>query len=168
MDYSWKFVQTFNDAYENSIFIPIKKDVSPKLLFKHFLFHSSCNYGDVNIYSSWSSIIHGYRNIRTCKVHVLRYIKNYEPSHTLKIMSRRIRKATICRCETKGADQLQGDGEADQHLCFCYMDSTISLLPKSEILSLSPASVTVQAGMCRTWLVTQIVDFLMGRFRCKL
>ena len=39
-------------------------------------------------------------------------------------------------CENKDADQLRGNREADQRLCFCYMDSTIPLLPKSEISSL--------------------------------
>ena len=39
-------------------------------------------------------------------------------------------------CENKDADQLRGDREADQRLCFRYTDSTIPLLPKSEISSL--------------------------------
>ena len=34
----------------------------------------------------------------------------------------------FCLCENKGADQLQ-------QLCFCYLDSTIPLLPKSEFSS---------------------------------
>ena len=34
--------------------------------------------------------------------------------------------------------------EADQRLCFRYTDSTISLLPKSEISSFWPFSETVQ------------------------
>ena len=38
-------------------------------------------------------------------------------------------------CENKDADQLRGNHEADQRLCFRYTDSTIPLLPKSEILS---------------------------------
>ena len=37
-------------------------------------------------------------------------------------------KPTICICETKGADQLRGNREADQRLCFRYSDSTIPLL----------------------------------------
>ena len=37
-------------------------------------------------------------------------------------------KPTICLGENKGADQLRGNREADQHLCFRYMDSTIPLL----------------------------------------
>ena len=51
-------------------------------------------------------------------------------------MSRVMRKPTICVCENKDADQLRGNREADQHLCFRYIDSTIPLLSKSEISSL--------------------------------
>ena len=51
-------------------------------------------------------------------------------------VSRVVRKAAFCICENKDADQLHGKREADQCLCFCYTDSTISLLPKSEISSL--------------------------------
>ena len=50
-------------------------------------------------------------------------------------MSRRMGKPTICICENKDADQLRGDREADQRLCFRYTDSTIPLLPSSEISS---------------------------------
>ena len=39
----------------------------------------------------------------------------------------------VCICENKVADQLRGNREADQRLCFRYTDSTIPLLPKSEI-----------------------------------
>ena len=47
-----------------------------------------------------------------------------------------MRKPTIYIGENKGADQLRSDFEADQRLCFCYMDSTIPLLSKSKISSL--------------------------------
>ena len=50
-------------------------------------------------------------------------------------MSRLVGKPTICICENKGADQLRGNREADQRLCFRYSDSTIPLLLKSEISS---------------------------------
>ena len=50
-------------------------------------------------------------------------------------MSRNVRKPDICIWENKEADQLRGNREADQHLCFRYTDSTIPLLPKSEISS---------------------------------
>ena len=39
-------------------------------------------------------------------------------------------------CEKKDADQLRGNREADQRLCFRYIDSTIPLLPKYKISSL--------------------------------
>ena len=55
-------------------------------------------------------------------------------------MSRVVRKPAFCICENKDADQLRGNREADQRLCFRYTDSTISLLPKYEISSLQPAA----------------------------
>ena len=60
-------------------------------------------------------------------------------------------KPTICIGENKGADQYGSSWEADQRLCFCCTDSTILCLPKSEISSFEPASVTVQTGLCGTW-----------------
>ena len=50
-------------------------------------------------------------------------------------MSRIVRKPDFCLGENKGADQLRGNREADQRICFRYTDSTISLLLKSEISS---------------------------------
>ena len=47
-----------------------------------------------------------------------------------------MKKPTFCICENKDADQLRGNREADQRLCFRYIDSTIPLLSKSEISSL--------------------------------
>ena len=40
-------------------------------------------------------------------------------------------KTGYCIWENKDADQLRGNREADQHLCFRYADSTIPLLSKS-------------------------------------
>ena len=65
-------------------------------------------------------------------------------------MSRIMRKPTFCICENKHADQLLGNREADQRLCFRYIDSIIPLFSKSEIPSLKPSSVVVQPGLCRT------------------
>ena len=48
-------------------------------------------------------------------------------------MSRVMRKPAFCIRENKDADQLHGNREADQRLCFHYIDSTIPLLSKSEI-----------------------------------
>ena len=44
-----------------------------------------------------------------------------------------MRKPDFCICKNKDADQLRGNREADQRLCFRYIDSTIPLLSKSEI-----------------------------------
>ena len=54
----------------------------------------------------------------------------------IKQMSRVTRKPTFCISKNKDADQLRGNRDADQRLCFRYLDSTIPLLPKSEISSL--------------------------------
>ena len=51
-------------------------------------------------------------------------------------MSLVMRKPAFCICQNKDADQLRGNREADQRLCFRYTDSTITLLSKSEISSL--------------------------------
>ena len=72
-------------------------------------------------------------------------------------------KPTICIGENKGADQLRGNREADQRLCFRYSDSTIPPLLKSEISSFWLFSVLVQVGLCRTWSETQIVGFVTHR-----
>ena len=71
-------------------------------------------------------------------------------------MSRVIRKPTFCICENKDVDQLRGNREADRHLCFRYIDSTIPLRSKSEI------------SMCTAWLMSDLVGnqnvgFLMTR-----
>ena len=50
-------------------------------------------------------------------------------------MSRLVGKPTIRIGENKDADQLRGNREADQRLCFRYSDSTIPLLLKCEISS---------------------------------
>ena len=50
-----------------------------------------------------------------------------------------------------------------QRLCFRYTDSTIPLLPKSEISNLEPSSIIVQPGLCWTWLKTLKTGFLTTR-----
>ena len=70
-----------------------------------------------------------------------------------------MRKPTICIGENKDADQLRGNREADQRLCFLYSDSTIPLLLKSEISSFKPTSIAVQAGLCQTWSETTLLVF---------
>ena len=70
-----------------------------------------------------------------------------------------MRKPTFCICENKDADQLRGNREADQRLCFRYIVGTIPLLSKSEISSLLPSSVAVQPGLCRTRSETRMLVF---------
>ena len=55
---------------------------------------------------------------------------------TLYYMSHVMRKPDFCISENKDADQLRGNRKADQRLCFRYTDSTIPLVPTSEISSL--------------------------------
>ena len=74
-----------------------------------------------------------------------------------------MRKPAFCIYENKDADQLRGNREADQRLCFRHMDSAIPLLSKSEISSLLPSSVAVQSGLCRTWSETPKTGFLTTR-----
>ena len=80
-------------------------------------------------------------------------------------MSLVMRKPDFCICINKDADQLRSNREADQRLCFRYMDSTISLLPKYKISSLQPSSVAVQPGLCGTWSETQKTGFLTTRLK---
>ena len=61
-----------------------------------------------------------------------------------------MRKPAFCICEIKDADQLCGYREADQRLYFRYSDTTIPLLPISEIPSLYPSSGAVKPSLFRT------------------
>ena len=77
---------------------------------------------------------------RTCletlkTVFLMMWLKcsNSQLFHDLSLV---VRKPAFCICENKDADQLRGNGEADQLLCFRYMASTIPLLPKYKISSL--------------------------------
>ena len=78
-------------------------------------------------------------------------------------MSLVMRKPFFCICENKDADQLRGNRKADQPPCFRYIDSTITLLSKSEISSLYSSSVAVQPGLCLTWSETLKTGFLRTR-----
>ena len=88
-----------------------------------------------------------------CEIYMRAYVKNYM-KNTCELnrehcalcieyssivgteMGRVVRKPAFCICENKDADQLRGNREADQRLCFHHTDSTVPLLPKSEISSL--------------------------------
>ena len=61
--------------------------------------------------------------------------------------------------KNKGADQLRGYCEADQRLCFPYMDITLTLLLKSEISNFKPVSVTAQTGFVSDLFKNHIVGF---------
>ena len=69
-------------------------------------------------------------------------------------------KPEFCLCQNKGTDQHHSHCEADQRLCFRYMDTTIPLLPKSESSSIYPSSVDAQRRLCRTWSETPETGFL--------
>ena len=47
-----------------------------------------------------------------------------------------MRKQDFCLCENKGTDLLRSSWEADQSLCFHYMDSTIPPLLMSKNIKL--------------------------------
>ena len=79
-----------------------------------------------------------------------------------------MRKPFFCICENKDADQLRGNSEADQRLCFRYIDSTIPLLPKFEISSLWPSSLAVQPDLCRTRSETPKTGFLRTRLKLHI
>ena len=68
-----------------------------------------------------------------------------------------MRNPTFCICENKDADQLCGNREADQCLCFHYIDSTFHLLSMPEISSLYPSFVAVHPGLCRTMSETRML-----------
>ena len=72
-------------------------------------------------------------------------------------------KPDCCICENKYADQLRGNRETDQRLCFRYIDSTIPLLPTYEISSIWPSCVVVQPGLCGTWSETPKTGVLTTR-----
>ena len=70
-----------------------------------------------------------------------------------------MRKLFFCICENKDADQLLGYGEADQHLCFRYLDSTIPLLPKPQ--NFKPLAIFCD---CTAWFVSDQVRNPEDRF----
>ena len=84
----------------------------------------------------------------------------YEPRHE---------KTNVLHMRKQRADQLRGNHEADQRLCFRYLDSMIPLLSKPQIPSLWPSSVAVQPGLCRTRSETRMLVFSRrGSFKYKI
>ena len=70
--------------------------------------------------------------------------------HTL---SRVVRKPAFCICENKDADQLRGNREANQRLCFRYIDSTIR--------NFKPLTIFCS---CTAWFVSEQVGNPEDRF----
>ena len=65
-------------------------------------------------------------------------------------MSRIMRKPVYAICEQQRRRSACTSAQSDQHLCFCCLDSIISLVSISEISSLLLASVAAQAGLSLT------------------
>ena len=86
----------------------------------------------------------------------------------LQYMSRVVRKPAFCICENKDVDQLRGNREVDQHLCFRYTDSTIPLLPKfqasNHLLRLYSLVCVIPGRKPRRPVFSQLGSYV----RCKL
>ena len=76
-----------------------------------------------------------------------------------------MRKPTFYVCQNKDADQLCGHREADQRLCFRYIDSTIPLLSKSEIFKPLAMFCSCTALFVLDLVGNQNVGFLMTRLK---
>ena len=72
----------------------------------------------------------------TPKVHVACSDYCNFPWPVLTLFEPRREKTGFLHMRKKDADQLRGNREADQRLCFRYIDSTIPHLSKSEISSI--------------------------------
>ena len=70
-----------------------------------------------------------------------------------------MRKADFCLGENKGADQLRGNCETDQRLCFRFTDTTMHALRITKFSRFYFFSVTVQVGLCLTWSETPKTGF---------
>ena len=82
-----------------------------------------------NIYSYSMNAPLFYILFLSCLLIIVHFmLRNGQTGHTWHLvvdhMSRLVRKPAFCICENKDADQLSDDREADQHLYFCYIDST--------------------------------------------
>ena len=78
-----------------------------------------------------------------------------------------MRKSAFCICENKGADQLYGNRTADHRLCFHYIDSTIPLLPKTEIPLAIFCGCTAQFVLDLVGIPEDILCFLLlHKYQC--
>ena len=98
------------------------------------------NRSDTNRVVQAQKIARGWKFLIYCTIRVAKKKALIEADLHLcfricKHLSRLMGKPTICIGEIKDADQLRGNREADQRLCFRYSDSAIPLLLKSEISS---------------------------------
>ena len=88
-------------------------------------------------------------------------------------MSLVMRKPAFCICENKDADQLRGNRETDQRLCFHYTDSIIPLLLKFKFQASSPllwlySTVCVGPGRKpRTPVFSERGSYTVNQFFCK-
>ena len=71
-----------------------------------------------------------------------------------------MRKPAFCNSENKDADQLRGNREADQRLCFRYIDSRVPLLSKF-IQNFKPLAILCG---CRARFVWDLVGNPEDRF----
>ena len=132
----------------------LSKQPTKKMLIRLYSCKLVCLFAVIRLYSCKL----------VCLFAVCKCIKHVFSYHPFELdLSRVVRKPAFCICKNKDADQLRGNREADQRVCFRYTDSTIPLLPKYEILSLLPSSVAVQPGLCRTWSETPKTGFLTTR-----
>ena len=88
-------------------------------------------------------------------------IHNKKKKRTKKIWSHIMRKPTFCICKNKGADQLRGNQEVDQHLCFRHTDRTIPRLSKSKNFQLLAIFCACTAQFVSDLFVNLNVGFLM-------
>ena len=75
-----------------------------------------------------------------------------------------MRKPTFCICENKCADQLRRNCEADQRLCFRYMDGPVPLFSKPK--NFKPLAIFIA---CTDQFVSDLVgNHIVGFLRMWL
>ena len=78
-----------------------------------------------------------------------------------------MRKWDYCLCENKGAVQLRSNCEADQHLCFRYMDSTIPVLLKSDFTSFLAQWIQLKISVS-PWFLKARIQNIFHRFKIDI